>query len=50
MNMATNLLKNPNISISSIAAEVGYSNYSYFVSTFKKIYGLTPTQYREKLL
>lgn len=50
MNMATNLLKNPNISISSIAAEVGYSNYSYFVSTFKKIYGMTPTQYREKLL
>lgn len=34
-------------SISEIAADVGYSDYNYFIKVFKKSTGLTPLKYRK---
>jgi len=40
------LLEKSDLQISDIAARVGYSNSSIFISNFKKAYGLTPGAYR----
>lgn len=40
------MLKNTNISINDIAFDMGYNEPNYFCRVFKKIEGLTPTQYR----
>lgn len=50
MNLAARLLQNPSLGVAVIANQVGYSNYSYFASTFKKTFGYTPTQYRKQCL
>lgn len=50
MNLAKQLLQTPTISISVVAAQAGYSNYPHFVSTFKKLHGCTPTQYRNRII
>lgn len=42
------LLKNPNIRISQVAANVGYTNTKYFFRVFKKLTGFTPEEYRNK--
>lgn len=47
MNQACNLLKNTTHNIYSIAKMVGFNNYPYFCSQFKKQYGQTCIQYRE---
>ena len=36
----------PNLSISQIALQSGFSSVSTFNRTFKKLKGCTPTQYR----
>ena len=46
MALAARLLKNSSNSVVAIAEQVGYPNYSYFSTIFKKYYGCTPTQYR----
>ena len=48
MFVAAELLKNPKISIGKAAISTGYDNYAYFAKIFKKIYGMTPTQYQQK--
>jgi len=48
MELACQLLLHSNINITTIASQAGYSNYPYFVSTFKRINGMTPTQYRNQ--
>lgn len=48
MALAANLLCNTNTNSNAIAIHVGYPNYSYFSTTFKKYYGMTPSQYRDK--
>lgn len=48
MELAALLLAEGNNTISNIALEVGYNNYPYFTSTFKKYWGVTPSQYREE--
>lgn len=50
MAKATTLLQNTSRSISDIGNAVGIPNNSYFIKIFKKIYGITPYQYRAKLL
>lgn len=42
------LLKNTQLSISSIIETVGYDNSSYFYRKFKETYGKSPNEYREE--
>lgn len=44
---AKSLLKNTDLSISEIAAEVGFSETNYFTNTFKKYENISPSQYRK---
>ena len=46
MDIAKNLLVNSSLSVSIIALKVGFSNFSHFSQTFKKIEGITPNEYR----
>lgn len=48
MSLAAQLLKNPSSSALAVANQVGYQNYSYFSTMFKKYYGCTPSQYRDQ--
>jgi len=46
---AKNLLLNPNLRVSEIAFEVGFQSLTHFNRVFKKVLGLSPTEYRDKL-
>lgn len=50
MKKATELLKIYDKKVYEVAEEVGYNNVSYFSAKFKKHYGMTPKEYREKVL
>ena len=41
------LLKGKNVL--SACLESGFSDYSSFVKSFRKLYGITPVEYREQL-
>lgn len=41
------LLRNTDLSVTEIAAEVGYSSASYYAESFRKWYGKSPTEYRK---
>lgn len=43
------LLKQSNMKIGDIAAEVGYISVSYYISIFRNHEGCSPVQYREKI-
>lgn len=47
MEKAKAMLRNTNMKLVDIAAAVGYSSQIYFNMLFKKMFGLTPSQYRE---
>ncbi len=42
---AKELLANPNVRISDVATEVGFDNFSYFSTVFKKTTGYSPGEY-----
>lgn len=46
MERATALLAESELSLSEIAARCGFASHSFFSKTFKRLYGITPTQYR----
>jgi AraC-like DNA-binding protein len=46
MNQASVFLKNSSLSISEIANKVGYDDAFNFSKSFKKLYGINPTKYR----
>ncbi|MNI97236.1 DNA-binding transcriptional regulator AraC [compost metagenome] len=48
MSKAMEQLVDTDEMIRTIAEQVGYSNVNSFVRIFKKITGLTPTEYRAK--
>lgn len=48
LKQAESLLKNTDINIEEISIKVGYTNQTYFYKKFKKLYGLTPQQYRNR--
>ncbi len=48
IHAAKNLLIRSDAPISSVAEEVGFSDYNYFTKIFKSITGLTPSAYRKK--
>ncbi len=50
MEKAKQLLSDPRTRITDISARIGYVDGNYFSKSFKKITGLTPSEYREKLL
>lgn len=50
MTKACRMLKHPDIPISDIIEAAGYSNASHFYDVFKKIYGMTPAQYRKQYM
>jgi len=47
INEAKRLIMNSDLSFSQIALQVGFNNYTYFSSYFKKIVGMTPFQYKK---
>ncbi|GGD56821.1 response regulator transcription factor [Paenibacillus nasutitermitis] len=49
MERAQRLLHNASHRMYDIAEEVGYTDYSHFAKTFKKWFGISPTEYRSKL-
>jgi AraC-like DNA-binding protein len=48
MRKAANLLRNTNLPISKIAAQIGMGNDSYFYRLFKKMYHYTPREFSQK--
>jgi two-component system response regulator YesN len=50
IDKAKKLLQNRDMSIKNICVDTGYSDPNYFSRIFKKQVGVTPTEYREKLL
>ena len=48
MEMVTNLLTTTSLNIINISFSSGFRDYTYFLSLFKRIYGITPTQYRKR--
>ena len=49
MERATALLSDSDLSLSEVAARCGFASHSFFSKTFKRLYGLTPTEYRQGL-
>lgn len=49
MERATYLLRNTKKTLADIAGEVGYASSSYFIRTFRKAFGMTPTDYRNHM-
>src|SRR2546425_4473476 len=47
MKAATVLLSTTFLSVKEIMVRVGFGDESHFVKDFKKIYGMTPTEYRK---
>jgi Response regulator containing CheY-like receiver domain and AraC-type DNA-binding domain len=50
INMAKKILVLPNISVKEVGSKVGYSDSSYFTRVFRKLVGVTPTEYRLQTL
>jgi two-component system response regulator YesN len=50
ISRAKELLRDPRNKVNEIAQEVGYADCNYFGKTFKKVVGLSPSEYREKEL
>lgn len=48
MGQATRLLEETSLSLWDIAELTGFANASYFSSKFKKQYGVSPSEYRQK--
>lgn len=46
MTRARQLLDSTGMTVSAIAQQVGYSNFSHFTKMFKKQYGVNPQEYR----
>lgn len=49
INRAKALLEDTSLPIQEIYTMVGYSSSSYFCDAFKKVFGMSPKQYREQL-
>jgi len=46
LRKAAELLKEGGLSIAEIADQVGFNTPSYFTKSFKKLFGVLPTQYK----
>jgi len=50
MTEAKRMLKEENVNINEIAFIIGYNEPNYFCKVFKKIEGITPSQYRQNFM
>ncbi|WAJ43937.1 helix-turn-helix transcriptional regulator [Mycobacterium sp. Aquia_216] len=48
MRAASRLLRSTTRTVSSVAAEIGYSSEGAFTNAFKRFSGLTPSAYRQQ--
>ena len=48
MKKARAMLKSSSATVESIAESVGYQNVEHFNRVFKKMYNITPVQYRNR--
>lgn len=48
MKRAFQLLTDTKLAVGEIAEKCGYENYSYFLTLFRRVAGMTPSQYRVK--
>jgi two-component system, response regulator YesN len=49
MEKAVQMLKDTNLKVYEIGDRVGYSNTSHFCTAFKKLFGVSPNEYRDKI-
>ncbi len=49
MNTAYKIIKNTDMDFTSVAETIGYSSVSHFCQTFKKHFGVTPSDLRKRL-
>jgi len=47
ISIAVKLLKETNLKVYEVASKVGIENYSYFYQLFKKLTGISPTEYNK---
>lgn len=50
LNEAKRLLTETDLTITLIAEKIGYKNYSYFSKIFKERYGITPNDYKKRII
>lgn len=50
IKMSKQFLSDPRYKIADISSKVGYSDGNYYSKAFKKLVGLSPSEYREKML
>lgn len=48
MEKAADYLRNTEQSVTEIAGKVGYNDANYFTRTFRKRYGISPREYRNR--
>ena len=48
MKLAAVLLEDGKSNVNTVAEQVGYHNYPYFASSFKRYYHCTPSQYQKE--
>ncbi|MGO1315633.1 MAG: response regulator [Cellulomonadaceae bacterium] len=49
IEVATNMLEDPELEVKQVARRCGYASYTYFFDVFKKYCGQTPQRYRAEL-
>lgn len=49
MEQAAYLLRDTKLKLGEIAEQVGYTSSSYFIRTFRRAFGMTPTEYRNRM-
>ena len=46
MSKAIRLMENPSVKVYEVAEQVGYNSQHYFCAAFKKVLGISPTEFR----
>lgn len=49
MKHACQMLKNKRMSIAEMVIALGYNDHKYFATSFREVYGMTPSEYQKKV-